>query len=88
MQELVRQLGMASSDRYDQGERLANTVASVPSVFMMTAAKAAVAELVETTPPILSGVVSAIGSLVGLDDFVNTTQECKNNFCSPLFVPF
>jgi len=53
MQELMRQLGMASSDRYDQGERLANTVASVPSVFMMTAAKAAVAELVETTPPIL-----------------------------------
>ncbi len=79
VQEIVRQLALASPDRYDQVERLANTVASVPSVFTATAAKAAVAELVETAPPVLSGVVSAVGSFMGLDELVNATQVCKNN---------
>ena len=88
MQEIVRQLALASPDRYDQMERLANTVASVPSVFTATAAKAAVAELVETAPPVLSGVVSAVGSFMGLDELVNATQVCKSNNCSPLFVTF
>ena len=85
MQELVRQLALASSDRYDQVERLANTVASVPSVFTATAA---VAELVETAPPVLSGVVSAVSNLVGLDELVNATQVCKSNICSPHLLPF
>jgi hypothetical protein len=88
VQEIVRQLALASPDRYDQMERLANTVASVPSVFTATAAKAAVAELVETAPPVLSGVVSAVGSFMGLDELVNATQVCKSNNCSPLFVTF
>ena len=88
VQEIVRQLALASSDRYDQVERLANTVASVPSVFTATAASTAVAELVETAPPVLSGVVSTVGSLMGLDELVNATQVCTNNDCSPLLLPF
>jgi hypothetical protein len=88
VQEIVRQLALASPDRYDQMERLANTVASVPSVFTATAAKAAVAELVETAPPVLTGVVSAVGSFMGLDELVNATQVHKSNNCSPRFVTF
>jgi len=57
-------------------------------VFTATAAKAAVAELVETAPPVLTGVVSAVGSFMGLDELVNATQVCKSNNCSPRFVTF
>jgi hypothetical protein len=88
VQEIVRLLALASSDRYGQVERLANTVASVPSVLTTTAASAAVTELVETTPPVLSGVVSTVGSLMGLDELVNATQVCKNINFSPLFDTF
>ncbi len=87
MQEIVRVLALASSDRYGQVERLANTVASVPSVLTTTAASVAMTELVETTPPVLSGVVSTVGSLMGLDELVNATQVCVNTNFSPLLIP-